>query len=141
MFPATQMTSVLAYELGRSIGKLKVMVEKSVSENREDVVEPLKIKYTFIMDNLLDYIDYLDKSKVSDITLQDVTDELERLIDIYGEIKYDEELPRGQRFIGGFKKKFSLMRQSRRTIKAKDLEILLQKLILWDDRLTIVFSS
>ncbi len=135
------MAPILAYELGRSIGKLMVMVEKSVLENREDVVEVLKIKYTFIMDNLLNCIDYLDRSKASDATLQDVTTELERLINKYGEIKYDEKLPRGQRFIGGFKKKFSLMRQNRRTIKADDLEILLQKLVLWDDRLAITFSN
>ncbi|OLS23657.1 MAG: hypothetical protein HeimC2_25610 [Candidatus Heimdallarchaeota archaeon LC_2] len=135
------MTSNLSYELGKSLGKLFALIEKSVEMNKSDNVEALKIKYIFIMENLFDFLEHLEESKISEKSLHDVNEELERLIDNYGEIKYDEQLPRGKRFIGGFKKKFALIRQNRKTIKTKDLEILLAKLKLWDDRLIIAFSS
>ena len=135
------MTSNLSYELGKSLGKIFSIIEKSVEMNKGDNVEALKIKYTFVMENLLVFLEHVNASGISEKTVQDVNEELERLIDLYGELKYDEQLPRGERFIGGFRKKFALMRQNRRTIKTEDLEILLGKVILWDDRLSIAFSN
>ena len=80
------MTSSLAYKIGMSIGKLIVMVEKSVLENRGDNVEALKIKYTFVMEILFDLMEDLENSRVSEVSQQDLSDELDRLIDKYGEI-------------------------------------------------------
>ena len=135
------MSSNQSYELEKSLGKIFAMIEKSVEMNKEDIVEALKIKYTFVMENLLVFLDQINDLGISEKTVQDVDEELERLIDKYGELKYDEQLPPGERLIGGFRKKFALMRQNRRTIKTSDLEILLGKVVLWDDRLSIAFSK
>ena len=58
------MTSNLSYELGKSLGKLFALIEKSVEMNKSDNVEALKIKYIFIMENLFDFLEHLEESKI-----------------------------------------------------------------------------
>jgi hypothetical protein len=129
------------YSLGKAVGQMHHVLETSLEMKRNDNPEAWNVKYVFVMENLIEILDGLENTELSIQTLSDVSDEIERLVEKYGELKYDETLPRGQRIIGGIKQKFSLMRQSRKKLKTPDIEILRDKVKLWDDRFQIAFST
>ncbi|MCE7736108.1 MAG: hypothetical protein GPJ54_14595 [Candidatus Heimdallarchaeota archaeon] len=131
----------LVYPLGKAIGSMQLILNTSLKMKKKDDPDAWKVHYAFVMENLIEIFDNLESTGLSNPTLIDVSDELERIVSIYGELKYDQTLPRGQRIIGGIKQKFSLMRQSRKNLKNEDIEILNDKLKLWDDRLVIVLSN
>lgn len=130
-----------AYPLGKTIGSMQLVLNTSLFMKKKDDPDAWKVNYVFVIENLIDIFDILESTGLSKRTLIDVSDELERMVEIYGELKYDKNLPRGQRIIGGIKQKFSLMRQNRKNLKIEDIEILNDKLNLWDDRLVITFSK
>lgn len=135
------MSSDQVYTLGRAIGSLQFVLETTLKMRAKDDPDAWKVHYVYVMENLIDIYTVLEDGNLSKHTFEDVSDELERLVDIYGDLKIDQTLPRGQRIIGGIKQKLSLIRQNRKTLKTSDIEILHNKLKLWHDRLSISFTN
>ena len=135
------MSTYLVYPLGKAIGSIQRVLSTSLQMKKKDDPDAWKVDYVFVMENLIEIFELLESTELSKPTLMEVSVELERLVEIYGELKFDRNLPRGQRIIGGIKQKFSLMRQSRKKLKLEDIEVLNDKLKLWDDRLTIALSK
>jgi len=130
----------IAYQLGKSVGKIIIKLEEAV-ESIQSSSETQKMKYQFVMETMVEILLSLEDSKLSQPTLEDMTEEIERLVEIYGELKYDKTLPKGQRIIGGLKQKFSLLRQSRKTLRNEDVKTLFNKIQIWDDRINIALQT
>ena len=129
------------YQLGKQFGKIMFILEESSGSYRESGSGVYKTNYKQIMEALVEALLIIEDNNISDPTVQDMTDEIERLVEIYGELKFDKNLPKGQRIIGGLRQKITISMQKRKNLKKDDVEILWDKVKIWDDRVNIALST